>query len=187
MKSIVPVSPSVKLYLLGAPRIERDGAPIAIDRRKAVALLAYLTRIGQTHLRDAIATLLWPDSGQTHARANLRHTLVVLKQALGEGHLDIAWNSVALKQEATLWVDVLHFQALLVACRSHGHAPGAVCTACLPLLTEAVALPAEQFMAGFSLADSPDFDDWQYRPAATVDPSVEQRPGSLGSLFHPSE
>ena len=161
MEPIDRLSPSVKLYLLGAPRLEQNGAPIVIDRRKAVALLAYLALTGQTHLRDALATLLWPDSGQSHARANLRHTLVVLKQALGDDSLDIAWESVARQPEAALWIDVLHFQALLMACRSHSHPPGDVCAVCLPLLMEAVALPAEQFMAGFSLTDSPAFDDWQ--------------------------
>jgi predicted ATPase/DNA-binding SARP family transcriptional activator len=154
-------SSSIKLYLLGAPRLERDGAPAPIERRKAVALLAYLALTEQSHLRDALATLLWPDSGQTPARANLRHTLVMLKQALGDDTLDIAWESVAIKPEATLWVDVLHFQRLLAGGQTHGHAPGAVCAACLPLLIEAVTLPAEHFMAGFSLTDSPEFDDWQ--------------------------
>lgn len=155
MEQIDRLSPSVKLYLLGAPFFEQNGAPIVIERRKAVALLAYLALTEQTHLRDGLATLLWPDSGQSHARANLRHTLVVLKQALGDDTLTIAWDRIALRPETIFWVDVLHFQALLVACRSHGHPLGEVCAACLSLLTEAVTLPAEHFMAGFSLTDSP--------------------------------
>jgi hypothetical protein len=43
------------LFMLGPPRIERDGAPIKISRRKAVALLAYLAVTGQSHSRDG-----WP-------------------------------------------------------------------------------------------------------------------------------
>jgi len=150
-----------KLYLLGAPRIEYNGTPVAIGRRKAVALLAYLALTRQTHLRDTIAYLLWPDSGQRSARANLRHTLFVLKQALGDDVLITSRESVALQQKATLWVDALQIQTLLAACQSHGHPSDRVCPDCLPLLTEVVSLPAEQFMAGFSLTDSPDFDDWQ--------------------------
>lgn len=152
---------SFKLYLLGASRLECDGMPAAIDRRKALALLAYLALTRQTHRRDAIACLLWPDSGQSTARANLRHTLVILKQVLGDDSLAIARESVGIRQDATLWVDTLHFQALLVACRTHGHPPDLVCPDCLPLLTKAVAAPTEQFMAGFSLTDCPAFDDWQ--------------------------
>ncbi len=56
---------SLRFHLLNAPRLECDGAPVAIDRRKAVALLAYLVLTGQAHLRDTLATLLWPDSGQS--------------------------------------------------------------------------------------------------------------------------
>ena len=63
------------LFLLGSPRIERDGEPVHIPRRKAVALLAYLAVTGQTHRRDALATLLWPEHDQSHARAGLRRAL----------------------------------------------------------------------------------------------------------------
>ena len=34
--------PSLKLSFLGSPQIELDSAPVQIERRKAVALLAYL-------------------------------------------------------------------------------------------------------------------------------------------------
>ena len=46
------------LYLLGAPRIERDGVPIRLDRRKATALLAYLAVTGVRHRRDSLVNLL---------------------------------------------------------------------------------------------------------------------------------
>jgi DNA-binding SARP family transcriptional activator len=34
------------LYLLGPPRLELDGEPVEIGRRRAVALLAYLAVTG---------------------------------------------------------------------------------------------------------------------------------------------
>ncbi|NIU61938.1 MAG: SARP family transcriptional regulator, partial [Pseudomonas stutzeri] len=41
---------------------------------------------GQSHSRDTLATMLWPEYDQSRARANLRHTLWVLKRTLaGEG------------------------------------------------------------------------------------------------------
>ena len=40
------------LYLLGPPRLERDGQSIHIGRTKAVALLAYLAVTGQPHARE---------------------------------------------------------------------------------------------------------------------------------------
>jgi len=62
---------SLALFLLGPPRIERDGAPVHLDRRKAVALVAYLAATGQRHRREALAALLWPDQDQ--ARRAGRH------------------------------------------------------------------------------------------------------------------
>ena len=68
---------------LGAPRIERDGVPVALDSRKAVALLAYLAITHEHHSREALMTLLWPESDQVHAQNTLRYTLSVLKKAIG--------------------------------------------------------------------------------------------------------
>src|SRR4051812_23684371 len=97
-------SPSLRFQLLGAPTLQREGSPIVIERRKAVALLAYLALTQQTHLRDTVATLLWPESPQSQARANLRHTLTLLKEALGDERLEIERDRIALKLGAKLWV-----------------------------------------------------------------------------------
>ena len=44
----------LRIALLGPPRVERDGAPIEVDTRKAIALLAYLAmhpeQIGRAHV-----------------------------------------------------------------------------------------------------------------------------------------
>ena len=67
--------PGLKLFLLGAPRIELDGAPVQVDRRKAVALLAYLALTGQSHSREALAALFWPEYEPGRAYAYLRRAL----------------------------------------------------------------------------------------------------------------
>ena len=67
--------PDLKLSLLEPPQIELDGAPVHISRHKAVALLVYLALTGQTHRRDALAALLWPEHDQSGARAGLRRAL----------------------------------------------------------------------------------------------------------------
>jgi DNA-binding SARP family transcriptional activator len=47
-------------------------------------LLAYLVLTpGQTHSRDKLAALLWPDTSPGVARADLRQTLFVLRKARG--------------------------------------------------------------------------------------------------------
>ena len=84
------------LYVLGPPRIERDGVPVQIRRRNIVALLAYLAVTGRSHSRDALATLFWPEHDQSGARAGLRRTLASLKKALGAGWLEVSRESVGL-------------------------------------------------------------------------------------------
>jgi DNA-binding SARP family transcriptional activator len=52
------------LEFLGPPRFSwADGAPIPISSRKELALLAYLAvRHHQTHSRDELLALLWPEA-----------------------------------------------------------------------------------------------------------------------------
>ena len=74
--------PRLALYLLGAPRIELDSESMHIGRTKAVALLAYLAVTGTPHSREALATLLWPESTSSRARASLRRVLVTLRHLI---------------------------------------------------------------------------------------------------------
>jgi predicted ATPase/DNA-binding SARP family transcriptional activator len=150
------------LYLLGPPRIQRDGQPVEVRRRKAVALIAYLAVTGQGHSRDALTTLFWPEHDQSRARAGLRRTLASLKKGLGEGWLEVDRENVGLNSDTELWLDVEAFRERLAACGTHGHPAQEMCPDCLPLLAEAVELYRDDFLAGFTLRDSPAFDEWQF-------------------------
>lgn len=160
--------PHLTLHLLGAPAIERDGAPVVMDTRKATALLAYLAVTGRAQGREALAALLWPEYDDEHARAALRRTLSTLRAAVGEACLAVDREMVSLISAAGLWVDIAEFRARLAACRTHGHPPAEVCPACLPLLAEAAALYRGDFLAGFTLRDSAEFDDWQFAQAESL-------------------
>ncbi len=149
------------ISLLGAPRIEHDGVPVEVDTRKAIALAAYLAVTKQSHTRDALAGLLWPEYNQSRARAALRRTLSSLGKARAGGWLHADRESVDLAND-TIWVDITRFHDLLEECKGHGHPESEVCPECLPPLTEAVALYRGDFMAGFGLRDSVAFDDWQF-------------------------
>jgi predicted ATPase/DNA-binding SARP family transcriptional activator len=154
--------PRLALFLLGPPRIERDGEPVEIRRRKAVALLIYLAVTGHGHSRDALATLFWPELDQGRARAGLRRALTALRKGVGESFLDVDRESVGLNRDADIRLDVAEFQERLAECRAHGHPQDEVCPACLPLLTEATALYCDDLLTGFTLPDSPSFDEWHF-------------------------
>jgi predicted ATPase/DNA-binding SARP family transcriptional activator len=153
---------TLSLRLLGPPQIERDGAPVEVDTRKAIALLAYLAVTGQAHSREALAGLLWPEYDAERAYANLRRTLWALNKGLGKGWLDTEGDTVSLVRTPGLWLDLEVFDGLLAECRTHGHAQAEVCAGCLAPLAEAAALYRGDFLAGFTLRDSPAFDEWQF-------------------------
>ena len=149
----------LELALLGTPRVTRAGTAVSLDTRKAVALLAYLAITGEAQGRDSLAALLWPDYPQERARAALRRTLSVVNTATEGRALDISRSAVGLVTDG-LRVDVADFTALLSDC-AHEPTDRGRCVACLPTLERAVVLYRGDFLAGFSLRDSADFDDWQ--------------------------
>lgn len=150
------------LYLLGAPRLELDGVSVQVDTRKAIAILAYLAMTGQPQSRDTLAALLWPDYPQKNARGSLRRTISALNRSLESPLFDVTRELIALPPESDLWVDVWVFRSNLEACGTHGHPTSHVCPECLPWLKSATRLYTDSFMAGFSLRDSAEFDDWQF-------------------------
>ncbi len=152
----------LSLYLLGPPRIERDGVPIKVDTRKAIALLAYIAITGESHRRDSLVNLLWPEYDQTRGRAALRRTLSALRKALADDWLDVDRETIGLNPSADIWLDVDQFRSHLAKCLTHGHPASEVCLACLAPLTDTVALHRGDFLSGFTLKDSFNFDDWQF-------------------------
>ncbi len=159
---------ALKVSLLGSPQIEQDGKPVAFDTRKATALLAYLAVTAQAHSREALAALLWPEHDAQRAYANLRRTLWSLNRGLGKEWLDIDEDTVALSRAEDLWVDIEAFHDRLARCQTHGHGPSETCTECTTALTAAVELYRGDFLAGFTLRDSPPFDEWQFFQAETL-------------------
>jgi DNA-binding SARP family transcriptional activator len=167
--------PQLKLFLLGAPRVEYSDAPIEVDTRKAIALLVYLAVTRRVHSRDALAALLWPEHDQARARAVLRRTLSALNKALNGDYLNADRETIGLRtdvvvggQDQQIWIDADQFAEQLAACRTHDHLPTEVCPRCLAPLADAAALYRDDFMAGFSLRDSPNFDDWQFFQAESL-------------------
>src|SRR6185295_19323674 len=102
--------PHLKLFALGHPRLERDGALIELNLRKAMALLVYLAVSGRPHSRDTLATLLWPESNGREGRARLRSVLHRLNQAISKDILDSGSQAIRLPSHAGLWLDSAAFR-----------------------------------------------------------------------------
>ena len=158
----------LSLFLFGPPRIEGDGTPIKLDNRKATALLTYLAVTDKSHRRDSLANLLWADYDQSRARNLLRQNLHALKVALPNDSLDVDRESVSLNPDADIETDVDQFHLYLADCRTHGHPTTETCPDCLEPLTQAVKLYQDDFLAGFSIQDSVNFDDWQLAQAQSL-------------------
>ena len=112
------MSPRLVLQFLGLPQLHLDDQPIATDRRKAIALLAYLAvndldHGSQRYSRESLSALFWPDYEQAKAFSNLRRTIWEVQQALGEGWLIAERDTICLNEEAVIDLDVARFQDLL--------------------------------------------------------------------------
>lgn len=160
--------PGLSLFLLGIPRLERAGQTVDVERHKALALLAYLAVTDIAHRRDGLATLLWPELDQSRARAALRRTLSTLNVALAGDWLETDRETISLPTSSAFRLDVTQFHNLLAQCRKHGHPETEVCAECLPSLTEAAMLYRGDFLSGFTLRDTPGFDDWQFFQTETL-------------------
>ena len=146
--TIVAVVP-VEICLLGAPAVRRDGEPVSFDTRKAIALLADLALAERPRSRDSLCGLLWPGHDSERARGALRRTLWTLRNAIGKEWIETAGDTIQLRVGEGLETDVARFRALA------GEAAPA------EDLERAVTAFAGEFLEGFSLRDSPEFDDWQ--------------------------
>ena len=150
----------LRLYLLGSPRIEYEGKPVKIERRKALALAAYLALAEQRQSRDVVASLLWSDLDDEHARSALRSTLRALTTPIPVEWIVADRMTLGLKREA-VWVDVNAFTDLLARTNTHAHSVDVVCEECIELYKQAIDLYEADFLKGFHLPDSAEYEDWQ--------------------------
>jgi WD40 repeat protein/DNA-binding SARP family transcriptional activator len=146
--------------LFGPFQVTLDREPVTGFRSDKVrALLAYLcTERAGPQRREKLAGMLWPDWPESSARANLRRALADLRSTISDHDatppfLSITTQTIEFNTASDTWVDVAAFADLAGhGGRSSDPDPGD--------LEQAVALYRGEFLEGFSLPDSPPFEEW---------------------------
>ena len=108
----------------------------------------------------SLPTYSGPISDHEHGRSALRSTLRALTSPIPFEWIEADRATLRLRRDVVL-VDVLAFTSLLSGSESHGHSLDVVCDQCLSLYNQALELYQADFMLGFSLSDSVDYDNWQ--------------------------
>jgi adenylate cyclase len=155
------------ISLLGPLQVILDGEPVtAFESDKVRALLAYLAvEADRPHRRETLAGLFWPERPERSARHNLSQALFNLRRAIGDHgatppFLLITHQTVQFNKSSDCSLDATALTALLAACEEHCRRRLEICDRCVDRLQQAVALYRGSFIEGFSLGDSPAFEEW---------------------------
>ena len=141
---------------LGRPHFFVNGRMVKPDRRKAVALAAFIVVHGQPVSRERLADLFWPDYGRHSALASLRRTLSAMGKLLGKFWFKADRHTIGFVPGKEIRVDVLTFQGLV----SQGGFDGSIFNP--DALAQSALVYNGPFLSDFSLGDAPGFDDWQF-------------------------
>lgn len=136
----------LEIKLLGEPHLILDGQFLTGIRRKNRALLFYLAAQNRSLSRDHLLGFFWPDFERSQAQKTLRTMIYDLHKTLGEV-FRVEAEAVALTPDA--FTD-------LQALSSGLKAPSRTAQS----LQECLTLYRGDFLDGFSLPDTPQFDDW---------------------------
>ena len=135
----------LQINLLGKPEVHLDDERLTnFSTTKTEALLYYLAATGQSHRRETLAGLLWPEMPEAKARRNLTKSLTVLRRLL-EPFLLIETQRVGFNPEVAFGLDVTQFTEI-------------VSTA--PLSPDTITLYRGDFLESFSVKGSLAFEEW---------------------------
>ena len=80
----------ITLKLIGSALVvDSNGDHISLPNRKALALLIYIRIDGSPKSRERLASILWSQSDEEHARASLRQCLKQLKDTLNRFNISV--------------------------------------------------------------------------------------------------
>ncbi|GAB4421179.1 MAG: BTAD domain-containing putative transcriptional regulator [Anaerolineae bacterium] len=136
-----------RLQLLGPIHLDRDGESThGFKSRKALALLGYLAAEDRPVSRSYLAELFWPDQTESRGRNNLSQALHNIL-SLWPGCLEANYYTLQFHYLPSTWLDLKVFSELT--------AQGEV-----NAWVMAAGLYRGDFMAGISLDDCPEFEQW---------------------------
>jgi DNA-binding SARP family transcriptional activator/predicted ATPase/Flp pilus assembly protein TadD len=150
---------SLRIHLLGPFHVTVAGVPVTtFESDKVRALLALLvTDPDRPHRRETLAGMLWPGQSERSARMNLRHALGNLRRVISDHQatppfLITSRQTIQFNRASDAWADVW---ALLDLLEPEPGREGEV-----ERLENAVDCYGGSYLQGFSLGDSPEFEEW---------------------------
>jgi DNA-binding SARP family transcriptional activator/predicted ATPase len=154
----------LSLWLLGPVQILIDGQPAGNGLwSKGQALLAYLAmESDQSHRRDMLAGLLWPEKPNETALINLRQLLHQCQKVIPclSQVLKITPTSLHWTHSEYAWTDSFEFNQILQTNAQHDHTSLLTCRPCLDRLNSAAALYRGDFLEDLKFSGSQLFEDW---------------------------
>ena len=155
------------IQLLGSFQVTLNDQVVAgFVSDKARALLAYLAvEADRPHRRESLAGLLWPESSEKSARTSLRSALANVRQVIGDRQasppvLDVSAQTIRFNCGSHAWVDATAFTRVQENHPGRHSGGEAVPGQRADLLASAVDWYQGNFLEGFSLPDSPAFEEW---------------------------
>ncbi len=109
------------------------------------------------HRREVLAGLLWPEWPDRDALSNLRYALSSLRRAIGDRDADPAFllitrDTLQFNTASDYWLDVAAFTEVVQGGRAQSPATDQ--------MEQAIAVYRGSFLEGFSVGDSPGFEEW---------------------------
>lgn len=141
------------LNLLGNPVVMLDERPVTgFHSYKVQALLYYLAVVQRSQSRSVLANLFWGDVAEVHARRSLTSALSNLRRLLGDCLLT-SLDSVEFRRDFPHQLDVALLETALDSQN-------------VDLLRQAAELYQGEFLEGFYVRNSPEFEMWMARERA---------------------
>ncbi len=133
---------SIKVVLLNTPMVHIDNEPVAFPFRKAEALFYYLA-VEKHATRDELVNILWGDMDEENAKKNLRHAMYKLRKTFDMDIVISPQRSVVMLNNNILMdIDIDNF------------------------LENNLEVYKGEFLQGFNVKDSVEFDEWMMQKRA---------------------